>query len=134
MRSGECEGFFREDGIHVPEALESGNREPVARLRGSGKWFDDEATARPFRSFVRFQEICGFAVVGECGVGFGRAVCGSHAVVLANGYHVEFLCRGDEFGDQDFEGVAAVGGGEDEGRGVGFADEAEEFFPAAGDN
>lgn len=52
---------------------------------------------------------------------------------FAHGNHVEFLGCGDQFGDQHFEGVAFVVGGE-EGPDVGLADEAEEFFPAAGDD
>jgi hypothetical protein len=44
--------------------------------------------------------------------------------------HVEFLRRGDQFGDQHFEGVALVGGGEEWAE-IRFPDEAEEFYPGA---
>jgi hypothetical protein len=53
--------------------------------------------------------------------------------LFPDGNHIKLLRRSHEFRDQDFKGIPVVVGRE-EWANVRFADEAEEFFPAAGND
>lgn len=115
----------------VRRALEAGDGEAAGGLGGGGQGSADGAAEHVRRPGVVAEKVrlgrTGEGVVGlQPGLGVELGVSRARD-------HVELFGGGFEFGDQDLEGIAGVVEWE-HGAGVGFADEAEEFFPAAWDD
>nr|POE94502.1 hypothetical protein CFP56_16742 [Quercus suber] len=118
-------------GVVLGGALEARDGERASGLGGRDQRADDgaadvEGRAGGVAKVIRRQR------AGEGVLGAGPGLRGAAGMLRARD-HVEAFAGGFEFGEQDLEDVAVVGHGP-LGPGVRLADEAEELFPAAGDD